>query len=277
MDAIVTAGGIPLPEEPLYPATQGHPKALVDIAGKPMIQWVLDALSQSTVIENVILVGLSEKSDVKCEKPICFIPNQGKMLDNLRAGAKKVLEINKKARHVLLVSSDIPAITSEMVDWAVNTAMETDDDVYYNIITREVMEKRFPGSNRTYTRLKDMDVCGGDMNVGRLELLTSGETDLWEKITNARKSPLKQAGLIGFDTLVLLLFRQLTLEKAAANIMKRLKITGRAIVCPYAEIGMDIDKPHQLEILRADLAKAQRRKNKAAAKTAAKKPKKNVK
>jgi len=256
MDAIVTAGGIPLPEEPLYTATQGHPKALVDIAGKPMIQWVLDAISQSTVIENVVLVGLSEKSDVKCEKAIHFIPNQGKMLDNLRAGAEKVLEIDKKAKHVLLVSSDIPAITGEMVDWVVNTAMETDEDVYYNIITREVMEKRYPSSKRTYTHLKDMDVCGGDMNVGRLALLTSEETDLWERITNARKSPLKQAGLIGFDTLFLLLLRKLTLEKAASNIMKRLKITGRAIVCPYAEVGMDIDKPHQLEILRADLAKS---------------------
>ncbi|MCJ7585143.1 MAG: NTP transferase domain-containing protein [Anaerolineales bacterium] len=283
MDAIVTAGGIPLPEEPLYPATQGHPKALVDIAGKPMIQWVLDALTQSTVVENVILVGLSEKSDVKCGKPLYFIPNQGKMLDNLRAGAEKVLEINIKARHVLLVSSDIPAISGEMVDWAVNTAMQTDDDIYYNIIQREVMEKRFPSSKRTYTRLKDMEVCGGDMNVGRVGLLTSEDTDLWEKITNARKSPLKQAGLIGFDTLFLLLFRQLTLEKAAANIMKRLKITGRTIVCPYAEIGMDIDKPHQLEILRADLAKAQRRKNKAVPKkvvvkkAAARKPQKKAK
>jgi len=269
MDAIVTAGGIPLPEEPLYPETQGHPKALVDIAGKPMIQWVLDALSESKIVENVVIVGLTEKSSVTCKKSFHFIPNQGKMIENLRAGAEKVLELNPKAEYVLIVSSDIPAISGEMVDWTVNTAMQTDEDIYYNIIQREVMEKRFPSSKRTYTRLKDMDVCGGDMNVGRISLILEEDADLWEKITNARKSPLKQAGLIGFDTLFLLLFRQLTLEKAAANIMKRLKITGRAIVCPYAEIGMDIDKPHQLEIMRADLAKAQRRKNKTAPKKAA--------
>jgi len=269
MDAIVTAGGIPLPEEPLYPETQGHPKALVDIAGKPMIQWVLDALSESKIVENVVIVGLTEKSSVTCKKSFHFIPNQGKMIENLRAGAEKVLELNPKAEYVLIVSSDIPAISGEMVDWTVNTAMQTDEDIYYNIIQREVIEKRFPSSKRTYTRLKDMDVCGGDMNVGRISLILEEDTDLWEKITNARKSPLKQAGLIGFDTLFLLLFRQLTLEKAAANIMKRLKITGRAIVCPYAEIGMDIDKPHQLEIMRADLAKAQRRKNKTAPKKAA--------
>ena len=40
MDAIVTAGGIPMPGEPLYEYTNGSPKALLDIAGKPMIQWV---------------------------------------------------------------------------------------------------------------------------------------------------------------------------------------------------------------------------------------------
>jgi GTP:adenosylcobinamide-phosphate guanylyltransferase len=273
MNAIVTAGGIPLPEEPLYPETQGHPKALVDIAGKPMIQWVLDALSESKIVENVVIVGLTEKSSVTCKKSIHFIPNQGKMVENLRAGAEKVLEIEPKAEYVLIVSSDIPAITGEMVDWAVNAAMETKEDVYYNIIQREVMEKRFPRSKRTYTRLKDMEVCGGDMNVGRIKLITGEDTDLWEKITDARKSPLKQAALIGFDTLFLLLLRQLTLEKAAANIMKRLKITGRAIVCPYAEIGMDIDKPHQLEILREDLARAKRRKTRIVAKKAAtKKP-----
>lgn len=273
MNAIVTAGGIPLPEEPLYPETQGHPKALVDIAGKPMIQWVLDALSESKIVENVVIVGLTEKSSVTCKKSFHFIPNQGKMIENLRAGAEKVLEIEPKAEYVLIVSSDIPAITGEMVDWAVNAAMETKEDVYYNIIQREVMEKRFPSSKRTYTRLKDMEVCGGDMNVGRIKLITAEDTDLWEKITDARKSPLKQAALIGFDTLFLLLLRQLTLEKAAANIMKRLKITGRAIVCPYAEIGMDIDKPHQLEILREDLARAKRRKTRTVAKKAAtKKP-----
>ena len=37
--------------------------------------------------------------------------------------------------------------------------------------------------------------------------------------------------------------------------MKRMNITGKAVVSPYAEVGMDVDKPHQLEIMRADLAK----------------------
>jgi GTP:adenosylcobinamide-phosphate guanylyltransferase len=269
MDAVVTAGGVPLPEESLYAATQGHPKALVDVAGKPMVQWVLDALTEAKSIDNVIIVGLTDKSGLKCGKKMYFVSNQGKMIENLKAGAEKVLEVNKQAEYVLFVSSDIPAISGEMVDWVVNTAMETKLDVYYNVIQREVMEKRFPGSKRTFTRLKDMEICGGDMNVGRIKLLVDDETELWEKITNSRKNPLKQAALIGFGTAFQLLTGKLTLQKAETNIMTRMKITGKAIVCPYAEVGMDVDKPHQLEIMRADLKKRLKKAGKAA--TASKK------
>jgi hypothetical protein len=228
---------------------------LVDVAGKPMIQWILDALSDAKTVDNIILVGMTEKSALKCRKKIHFVPNQGGMVENLQAGGRKVREINPKAEYALMVSSDIPGITGEMADWVVNTDMQTKMDIYYHVIQREVMEKRYPGCKRTWTHLKDMEVCGGDMNVARLKLLNTDETDIWRKITDSRKSPLKQAALIGFDTLFLLATRQLTLKGAEIRIMKRLNITGRAIVCPYAEVGMDVDKPFQLEIMRTDLKK----------------------
>jgi GTP:adenosylcobinamide-phosphate guanylyltransferase len=264
MDAILTAGGIPLPEEPLYPATLGQSKALLDVAGKPMIQWVLDALSAAKTVDNIIIVGLTEKMGLKCGKKMYFVSNQGKMVENLQAGARKVKEVNPEASHVLMVSSDIPGISGEMVDWVVNTDMQTDLDVYYHLIQREVMEKRYPDCKRTWTHLKGLEVCGGDMNVGRLSLLLTEDTDIWHKITDARKSPLKQAALVGFDTAFLLLTGQLTLEKAEANIMKRLNITGKAIVCPFAEVGMDVDKLFQLEIMREDLKKQIKKAGRAA-------------
>jgi hypothetical protein len=173
-----------------------------------------------------------------------------------------------------LVSSDIPGITGEMVDWVVDTDMQTDLDVYYHVIQREVMEKRYPGCKRTWTHLKDMEICGGDMNVGRLSLLLGEDTEIWTKITDARKSPLKQAALVGFDTALLLLTGRLTLEKAETNIMKRLNITGKAIVCPYAELGMDVDKLFQLEIVREDLQKQQKKAGRAARGAAS--PKKEI-
>jgi NDP-sugar pyrophosphorylase family protein len=68
MDAIVTAGGIPRPGDPLYEYSNGNSKALIDIAGKPMIQWILDALGDAKKVDNVIIIGLSPKSGLTCKQ-----------------------------------------------------------------------------------------------------------------------------------------------------------------------------------------------------------------
>jgi hypothetical protein len=141
------------------------------------------------------------------------------------------------------------------VDWVVNESLKTDHDVYYNVIERPVMEKRFPGSHRTYTRLKDAEVCGGDLNVART-LLATGNDALWQRIIDSRKSAFKQASLLGFDLLFMLLIHQITLEQAEVKVSQRIGLKGKVLRCPYAEVGMDIDKPHQLEMLRADLAQS---------------------
>jgi GTP:adenosylcobinamide-phosphate guanylyltransferase len=252
MDAIVTAGGVPKPDDPLYDYTQGGAKAFLEVAGKPMVQWVLDALSAAERIEHVVVVGLGPDDEMHCDKPIAFVPQQGAMLDNVRAGVRKALEMNPQAEHVILVSGDVPAIRAEMLDWQVETTMQSDHDLYYTVVTKEVMEARFPGSRRSYTPLKGMHVCGGDVHVIRASLATS-EDQIWDQLIGARKNVFKQASMIGYSTLLLLLLRRLTIEGAIPRVTKRLGVTGRAVVCPYAEVAMDIDKPHQLELLRSDL------------------------
>jgi len=258
MDAIITAGGIPQPEDALYTYSQGDSKALIDIAGKPMIQWILDALGDAKHVDNVIVIGLSPKSNITCKKPMHFLSNQGRMLSNIVAGVKKSLELNKKNKYVLIVSSDIPTIKPEMVDWLVEKSEETQDDLYYGVCPREVMEARFPGSKRTYTKLKGMELCGADMHVSHVTMATE-HLDMWESLIGNRKSPLKQAGIIGLDTFFQVLTRSITLDDLVAKVSSRIGIKGHAIQFPFAEPCMDVDKPHQLEMLREDLVKQQRR------------------
>jgi molybdopterin-guanine dinucleotide biosynthesis protein A len=256
MDAIVLAGGIPQPKDPLYACSNGGSKALIDIAGKPMVQWVLDALGEAKHVDNVILIGLSAKSGLTCKKPIHHISNQGRMLANIVTGVKKSLELNKNSKYVLIVSSDIPALTGEMVDWLVNTCMQTKDDLYYGLCAREVMEKRFPDSKRSYTRLKDMEVCGADINITHVSMTTE-HLDTWEILIDNRKNSFKQAAVLGWDTLFKIATRQFTVEEVVQRASERIGIKGHAIIWPYAEGCMDVDKPHQLELLRADLARKQ--------------------
>ena len=254
MDAIVTAGGIPQARDPLYAYSNGNSKALIDVAGKPMVQWVLDALSDSKKVDNVIVIGLTAKSGLTCKKPLHYVSNQGRMLANIVTGVKKSIELNKKSEYVLIVSSDIPAIKGEMVDWLVKTAMETQDDIYYGVCPQEVMESRYPTSNRTYTKLKDMQVCGADMNIIHVNQVTE-HLETWEALIGNRKSPLASAAVIGWDTLFQLFTRQLTLQGMVERASQRIGIKGRAILWDHAEPGMDVDKPHQLEIMREDLAR----------------------
>ncbi|MEB2333532.1 MAG: nucleotidyltransferase family protein [Anaerolineaceae bacterium] len=258
MDAILLAGGIPRPEDPLYSYVKGDAKALVDIAGKPMVQWTLDALNDSRHVDSVIVAGLSPKNQLRSTKPLHYLPNQGRMLANIVAGINKSLQLNKNSKYVLIASSDIPALEGHMVDWLVETAMQTEDDLYYGVCPREVMEKRYPGSNRTYSALKDMELCGSDLNLCHVSVATD-HLDLWESLLGARKSPFKQASKLGLGLLFALATRQLTLEQAVTRVSERIGIKGRAIIWPYAEPCMDVDKPHQLELMREDLAKKQRK------------------
>jgi hypothetical protein len=252
MFAFVTAGSVPNPDDPLYAETQGGPKALLDVGGKPMVQWVLDSLGAARQVEGVVLVGPESANGLTCAKTLWRVPDQGGLLANIEAGVKEILRLSPSALQVLAVSSDIPAITPEMVDWAIEVSAGRDDDLVYLVVERKTMEARFPESNRTYIRLSDGEFCGSDMNVMRAALVN--DPAFWERLVAARKSPLKQASLLGPDLVLLILLRQMSLARAERMVSRRLRLRGRAVRCPYAEMAMDVDKPHQLALLRAELA-----------------------
>jgi len=253
MEALITAGGIPLPGEPLYEYTRGGPKALLPVSGQPMLQRVINALAGSKSITHITIIGLKELSGLTCPLPFTLLPNQTDMLANILTGMREINGRNPDAEQVLLVASDIPALRSEMIDWMVDIVEKSDADLFYNVVSRQVMESRYPGSRRTYTRLKDMEICGGDLSALRLDVLNH-LSDLWGQLIASRKNPLKQASILGFGLLFQLLTRRATLEDAAQMISARLGVKGKVIISPYAELGMDADKPFQLEILQKDLA-----------------------
>ncbi len=246
MDAVITAGGTPVQGEPLFEICSGQPKALLDFGGKPMIQWVLDALSNSSLIQRAVVVGLPPFTDLTCKHPFTIVENQGSLLANLQAGVSELQKSGNISPKVLAVSSDVPAVTGAMIDWMVETVQQTDHDVYYNVISQSVMEARYPKSKRTFLKLKDMEVCGGDIAAFDHEFIFKKQK-LFEDIIGSRKNPIRQASILGFDTLFLVLLHKMTLLQAEINISKKVGSRAHAILCPYAEMGMDVDKPHQYE------------------------------
>jgi len=254
MDVILTAGGMPTPEDPLYPYCNGLPKAMIPIGDKPMIQWVLDALAAAKLIDRVVLIGLSDEIQVEYPREIVRIEDQGSMVANIMAGAKTLLAFENPGQYALVTASDIPSVTPQAIDWISEQTVKAQKDLVYTVVTQEVMEKRFPGSKRSFIPLKDMKICGGDVNAICLAKVNY-ENPMWRKLIDARKNALKQAALLGIGTLFLILFKAITLAKAEKRICKQLDVNGMVLPSPYAELAMDIDKPGQLELLRNDLTK----------------------
>jgi molybdopterin-guanine dinucleotide biosynthesis protein A len=251
MDAILLAGGKPNPEDPLYAESQGQSKALIDVAGKPMIQWQLDALSKAKLISNVVIIGINSVSNLSCEKPMTIIPDAGGWLENILAGMDHVRKTSPATTHALISSTDIPTVTHEILDWRIQAALESSADLNFAVVERSTMEARFPGSKRSFVRLQDVEVCGGDANVANVNLVADNQ--LWNRLFAARKSVRRQASFMGFDLLIRLLTRQLSLHQAEQKLSSRLGLKGRVVISPYAELAMDVDKPGQLEIVRRDL------------------------
>ena len=254
MDVILTAGGTPTPEDPLFPYCNGLPKAMIPIGDKPMIQWVLDALATAKSIERIVLIGLADDMQVNYPREMVRIEDQGNMVENIIAGANTLLSFPQPSQYALIAASDVPAVTPEAIDWVSEQTIKAKKDLIYTVVAQPVMEKRFPESKRSYIPLKDMKVCGGDINAICVPNVNY-DNPMWRKLINARKNALKQASLLGFDTLLLILLRAITLAQTEKRVCKRLEVNGLVLPSPYAEIAMDVDKPGQLEILKNDLLK----------------------
>src|SRR3989304_5613417 len=104
MDAIIVCGGVPKPDDPLYPVAQGRPKALIDIAGRPMAQWVLDALDTAKRVKSLVVVGVEAESGLTSAKLARFVPDQGGLLYNVLAGMRAVSDIDPGETLVLRAS-----------------------------------------------------------------------------------------------------------------------------------------------------------------------------
>ncbi|HSM71984.1 MAG TPA: NTP transferase domain-containing protein [Anaerolineales bacterium] len=253
MDIIIPAGGIPKSGNPLYPFTQGKPKALLDIAGKPMIQWVLDAVSEAKSVGHVAVVGLDGSVDLSCKKPLSVIPNHYNMVENLRAGARQILELNPSAEYVMTCTSDIPMVTPEAFDWIVKQAQTSRHEFYLTMITKEAMMRRYPGSKRRTDRFTDIEVRGADITVVEPRIiLQSGISDTLKQL---RHNTWKQLLFIGFDTLLLIRLGRLDLAGFAKRLAKKHGLDWSPLVCPFPEIAMDVDFPQELELARHVLSK----------------------
>ncbi len=254
MKTIILAGGKLKKLSALYKETGIEKKALLPMGGKPMIRWVADALMGSKHVDGLAIVGLKPGDFNTADYPVHYLENKGAMLDNALAGLQLIEKIAPNEEQCLLSSSDIPLITTEMVDEFVETCIDVDADIHYPLIERKIMESRFPESKRTFTRMRDGAFSGGDLFfIGRRSTKTNLE--LIRGLTTRRKNFLSQARLLGFVFIFRFLLGLMDITEGAKRVNEALGINGRVINYPRAEIGMDVDKLSQYLLVKSELEK----------------------
>ena len=254
MHCLIIAGGQIRPEDPLFAYSQGRPKALIDMGGRTMLERVVDALQSTRHVEDILVVGLDPvAAGQRFARPIEALPDQGSMVGNMLAGCDWFLRHRPEARVILGCSADIPAITPAMVDAFVEACRPWDCAAYYNFVSRETLEGRFPNSHRTYSRLNGLEVAGGDMVIVQPSVAERNR-DLIEMLTATRKQPWRTARIVGLGFLLKFLLRRVTFADVEATAGRILGAPVRIVLGSPAEMAMDADKPYQVDILRAEFA-----------------------
>ncbi len=233
VSALVLAGGRCPPD--LQLAAGVEKRAHLPFRGRLLIDWVLDALTGSACIGEIVVVG-----DLPARDSYVLAPEGDTFLESIRNGLEKV-----SGENVLLVSGDIPFLTVQAVEQFCEEAVASGADMCYAIVPREVCQAEFPTVKRTYVKLREGVFTGGNIVYGRVEFFRSN----WERLQaayGARKKPIKLASIMGFGTLLRFGIGQLLpyvfpLRSAEKAVSRLLGGRVQAIISPHSGVGTDID------------------------------------
>lgn len=249
-DAVVLAGG---PVDAVARLQPGAPnKAFVEIGGKTLVARVLEPLRASASIGRIVVVApleVRERPDVA-------------KADEVRADGKRITDSLRNGlagfepdADVLIVASDLPVLTVAAVDDFVARTRALDADVVYGCVERSVHMTNFPQVPHTWARLREGTFCGGGIVAMKPRTLPLLERFI-ERLGAARKHPIRLASLFGWDVLLRFAFRRLTIAQAEARATSILGAPVRALVSPFAETGVNVDRATDVALAEA-LVKAQ--------------------
>jgi hypothetical protein len=238
-------------DDPLFPFSKGNPKALIEMGGKALVQWVAEAMVDAESVDHIAIVGIKKSQLPPLSQPIDFLPDLGDLVSNGYSGMEWSQEIGSDTAATLFCTGDLPTVTGAFVDEHIAICQPFDKAAYYAFVTKESMETRFPEAVRTYTRLDGVDAASCDIVLLRPEL-AAGNKELFNSFTRVRKHPWKTAKLVGARTLVELLLGRMSIEKIEETAQRILGQQVHVFFSERAELAMDVDKPSHLELLRSE-------------------------
>jgi GTP:adenosylcobinamide-phosphate guanylyltransferase len=246
LSAIVLAGSRG-PDDPVARTAGLQHKALVPVAGVPMLQRVLDTLAAVPRIGRIAVVGAPDLPAAGGAAPLLIDAAATPSLSVLRA-----LDALAEPFPVLLTTADHPLLTAVMIEHFL-AAAPPEADAIVALAPAAVIQAAYPQTVRTYMRFRRAAYSGCNLFLLRTPQARAF-VEFWRLIEQDRKHPLRMFARVGTGTVLRYALGLLTLDETMARLSRRVGARAAAVEMPFAEAAIDVDKPADLalaeEILR---------------------------
>lgn len=234
--------------DPLCRAEGVESKAVIDIAGQPMLSRVLRALAQSRAncgtpwVMGLEGVGLARAADgMSCQT----VAGAGR-----GPAASLLMAIEGQVTTPLLVTTcDHALLTSEMIDTFLEKSIASGADLTVGLADRATIEAAYPQTRRTYLRLGGDELSGCNLfylaNPQALPVIR-----FWQHAEQDRKQPWRIAWRFGPLTALRIFLARGGAEAVFALLSRRLGARVAPVILPFAEAAIDVDKPSDLALVR---------------------------
>ena len=246
--AVVLAGSRPGGD----PFAQGYGtnlKALIPVAGLPMVQRPVEALLDSDRVETIhVLAQQPERiREVLRTDPRVSVEQSGETIASTVEAFCFDPNMNWP---VFVTTSDHALLTPSMIGEFLGKAEGA--DVAIGVVSRDVMLGRFPQAQRTWLKFR-----GGAYSGANLFLLGGPEVrtalELWRSNEQNRKKSWRLLISLGFLGFLGAALRMRTLQQTLDGVGRKLRLKIRAVEMSDPLAAIDVDKPADHELVTAIL------------------------
>jgi GTP:adenosylcobinamide-phosphate guanylyltransferase len=223
----------------------GKPKALLMIAGRLMIEYVIESLRASECIDRIYVVGEKILEGSIGHLVDGFCRPSGGIIDNVK-NSIKLMDDSKTS--CIICTCDIPMVKGQAIRDFVEKCQAQSIDLGYPIIDKRLNDEKYPDVKRTYVKLREGTYTGGNIFYVN-PLIIDRCTSKAGQLVEYRKNPLKMGRVLGFTFLLRLAAGCLSITAVEKKVSRMFKISCTAIITDYPEIGNDVDKPSDIEFV----------------------------
>lgn len=241
--ALVLAAKRPGVTDPLAVKGGVSHKCLIDMDGTPMIERVMESLKSSNHIGQ-ILISIDETEALNALESIRNDRKSGRVkmvnsADNLYMSVNLALS-EDTLFPVIICTADNALQTAEMIDHFCTEFSKTQADAGVSVTPAELIWSKYPeGQRRPYT-LSDGKFSNCNLyGIRSRDCLVAAKP--FEGGGQFAKSAQRIVQAFGLTNLILYKYKRLSLDGVFRRISKRLGITIRPVIMPFAEAPIDVD------------------------------------